>query len=314
MTPENELENDPENEILNDFLNGVQNDLENEGNRISDGKNAEENENPFLENAEKMSVENDSKMDVENADEMEDNFEDDQEDFEDEFDFPEDDFEDDPLDDAISGEAEEKPMDDLISEITGDSVKNLELLEELGELAMEKIDDSKAMLCSAISGESPARYASDKKLNKALLKAFANYLRSNNVKAPSPLGSLLLVLAMWGLPTLGAAFFHRSQAKKAAKKQAAKKVKEAAEDIEDVEIEGESQSDTPDKLDYTHLKEYQENRRLFDIHKETGCYNRTPKGQFCKTSLAKEQPSPEIQEMLSEGLTNAAIRERIYNE
>lgn len=319
MTPENELENDPENEILNDFLNGVQNDLENEGNRISDGKNAEENENPFLENAEKMSVENDSKMDVENADEMEDDFEDDQEgfedDFEDEFDFPEDDFEDDPLDDAISGEAEEKPMDDLISEITGDSVKNLELLEELGELAMEKIDDSKAMLCSAISGESPARYASDKKLNKALLKAFANYLRSNNVKAPSPLGSLLLVLAMWGLPTLGAAFFHRSQAKKAAKKQAAKKVKEAAEDIEDIEIEGEAKSDTPETaVDYSHLKEYQENRRMFTVHKTKGVYNRAPNGDFARISLASEKPSPEIQQMLEDGLTCAAIRERIYNE
>lgn len=346
MPPENELENDPEN----DFVNGEENDLENEGNRLSDEKNAEENENAFLENdseinvenAEEMNVENDSETDEElegyflDPDDFEDNFEDELEedsedeevedefDFpedespskleteEDEFDFPEEDEEEDPLDDAISGGSEDTGVDELLSDLTGDSVKNLELLEELGELAMEKIDDSKAMLCSAISGESPARYASDKKLNKALLKAFANYLRSSNVKKPSPLGSLLLVLAMWGLPTLGAAFFHRSKAKKAA----VKKAKEAGDSIiEDIEIEGEAQSDSEEGvLDYTNLKEYQENRRIFTVHKESGCYNRTAKGQFCKTSLSDEKPSPEIQRMLDEELTSAAIRERIYNE
>lgn len=313
MTPENDLEN----EVVNDFVNGRENELENDGNRISDVNNAGENENAFSENEDKMDVENASTMDEEIDEELDEDFPlDEEEDLdEEEFEFPEDDFpEEDPLDDAINGDPEEQPIDEVLSDLTGDSVKNLELLEELGELAMEKIDDSKAILCSAISGESPARYASDKKLNKALLKAFANYLRSNHVKTPSPLGSLLLVLAMWGLPTLGAAFYDRSKAKKAAKKRAAKKAKETAEDIEDIEIEGEAQSDTSDKFDYTHLKEYQENRRLFDIHKETGCYNRTPKGQFCKTSLATEKPSPEIQRMLDEAWTNAEIRKELYNE
>jgi hypothetical protein len=341
MPPENELENDPENDFVNE--------LENEGNRLSDEKNAGENENAFLENDSEMNVENAEKMNVENDseiegelegyfldpddfespseletgnEELESIFEDDLEDEletggeEDEFDFPEEDEEEDPLDDAISGDSEDTGVDELLSDLTGDSVKNLELLEELGELAMEKIDDSKAMLCSAISGESPARYASDKKLNKALLKAFANYLRSSNVKKPSPLGSLLLVLAMWGLPTLGAAFFHRSKAKKAAKKQAVKKAKAAGDSIiEDIEIEGEAQSDSEEGIfDYTNLKEYQENRQMFTVHKTSGCYNRTPKGQFARITLASEKPSPEIQRMLDEELTSAAIRERIYNE
>jgi hypothetical protein len=343
MPPENELENDPEN----DFVNELENELENEGNRLSDEKNAGENENAFLENDSEMNVENAEKMNVENDSEIEgelegyfldpDDFEDqleersedeeledefdfpeDEEDIEedDEFDFPEDEEEEDSLDDAISGGSEDTGVDELLSDLTGDSVKNLELLEELGELAMEKIDDSKAMLCSAISGESPARYASDKKLNKALLKAFANYLRSSNVKKPSPLGSLLLVLAMWGLPTLGAAFFHRSKAKKAAKKQAVKKAKAAGDSIvEDIEIEGEAQSDSEEGIfDYTNLKEHQENRQMFTVHKTSGCYNRTPKGQFARITLASEKPSPEIQRMLDEELTSAAIRERIYNE
>ena len=339
MPPENELENTSENELVNDFVNGEENDLENEGNRLSDEKNAAGNENAFLENDSEMNAENAEKMNGENTDEREeelegyfldpDDFEDqleegtEEEGLEDEFDFPEgdefefpEDEEEDPLDDAINGGSEETAVDDLLSEITGDSVKNLELLEELGELAMEKIDDSKAMICSAISGESPARYASDKRLNKALLKAFANYMRSNNVKKPSPLGSLLLVLAMWGLPSLGAAFFHRNKAKKAAKKQALKKAKEVGDSIvEDLEIEGEAQSDNPEtSFDYTQLKEYQENRRIFTVHKESGCYNRTAKGQFCKTSLSDEKPSPLIQRMLDEGLTSADIRERIYNE
>lgn len=313
------LENEEENEVLNDFVNGEENDLENDGNRISDEKNAAENEKAFLENDPETTVENAEEIDEELDEEFPIEEEEDLE--EDEFDFPEDEedynsLDEDPLDEAINGAPEDTPVDDLFSEITGDSVKNLELLEELGELAIEKIDDSKAMLCSAISGESPARYASDKKLNKALLKAFANYLRSNNVKAPSPLGSFLLVLAMWGLPTLGAAFFDRNKAKKAAKKQAIKKAKEAAESIvEDIEIEGEAQSDHSEpSFDYTSLKEHQENRRIFTVHKESGCYNRTPKGQFCKTSLANEKPSPVIQQMLDEGLNSAQIREYLYNE
>lgn len=320
MPPKNEEENALENEAVNDFVNGEENDVENEGNRISDEINAGENENAFSENEDEMDVENAEEMD----EELEGDFpieedEDLEEEEEDEFDFPDEDedynaLDDDVLDDAIGGEEEDKTIDEVFSDVTGDSVKNLELLEELGELAIEKLDDSKAMLCSAISGESPARYASDKKLNKALLKAFVNYLRSNNVKTPSPLNALLLVLLMWGLPTLGAAFFHRSKAKKAAKKRAAKKAERTESIIEDLEIEGEAQSDSIQEIDYTNLKEYQEGRRLFTVHKETGLYNRTPKGQFCKTSLANEKPSPVIQRMLDEGLASAEIREIIYNE
>ena len=321
MTDKNDLENASENEVVNNFVNGLENEVENAKNCISDVENALEKEQTFSENAATMDVENAPTMDEELEEKLDEEFPlEEEEDWEeneaaDAFDFPNDELEEqDPLDEAINGEPEEKPIDEVIGDLTGDSVKNLELLEELGEIAMEKIDDSKAMLCSAISGESPARYASDKKLNKALLRAFANYMRSNQVKTPSPLGSLLLVLAMWGLPTLGAAFYDRNKAKKAIKKQAAQKAKKTAEGIEDLEIEGEAQSDTPNQLDYTHLKEYQENRRLFDIHKETGCYNRTPKGQFCKTSLATEKPSPEIQQMLDQGWSNVEIRAALYNE
>lgn len=318
MPEKNDLENGEENEVLNNFVNGVENEEENAGNHVFDAKNAGENENPFSENDPEMSVENEEKMNVENGQEIEDNFSANLENG-DPFDFPEEeepfDFpKEDPLDEAINSDPEDKPIDEIIEDLTGGSVKNLEVLEELGSLAMEKIDDSKAMLCSAISGESPANYTSDKKLNKALVNAFVNYFRSNNVKAPSPFGTLMLALAMWGLPSLGSAFFHRKKAQKIAKQQAVQKAKESKEDIEDLEIEGEAQSDRPANLDYSQLKEYQENRRIFTIHKESGCYNRTPKGQFCKTSLATEKPSPEIQAMLDEGLSSAEIRERLYQE
>jgi len=139
MPPENELKNGPENDLKNE----LENDLENEGNRLSDEKNAGENENAFLENDSEMNVENAKKMTVENASEMEGEMEGyflDPDDFEDElekssedeleednleeeeFDFPEDEEgfkdEEDPLDHAINGEAEDQPVDELLSELT----------------------------------------------------------------------------------------------------------------------------------------------------------------------------------------------------
>ncbi|BDS12335.1 hypothetical protein [Aureispira anguillae] len=325
----NPSENASENELENALENDSENGLENAKKCVFERKNAEKTESEFIENERGQHVENAEKMNVEptaeNGEGISDDYapeekeeieedlafetEEDQEtedwEFPNEDEEEEEEEEEDVLDQSIPEGGEDKPIDELISEVTGDSVKNLETLRTLGDLVMEKLDDSKAMICSAISGQPAANYTSDKRLNKALLNAFINYFNSTEVKAPTPMGTLLIALALWGMPTLGAAYFHRLQAKRLQKRKA------AGEEIEEEVVEAETQSDSED---YSQLKEYKENRRTFSVHKETGCYNRTPKGQFCRTSVADEKPSPAIQKMLDQGYDNTKIRELLYGE
>lgn len=325
----NASENASENELENALENEVENTLENAEKCVFDHKNTEKMENehlkndrePPLENDRNSTLENDPETTVEIEEEMDSEMEDDlgenmgdawqEEDYqeheeetedleEDTWGFPDEEENADPLDESVEQDAEqEKNMEDIYSEVTGDSAKNNELLLGLGDLVMEKLDNSKALICSAISGKDPANYTSDKRLNKALLKAFVNYLNSQELKAPSPFGTLLFALAIWGLPTLGAAYFHRIQSKKAGN--------DLVEDL--IEVEAEAQSDGED---YSQTKEFKDNRRVFTIHKETGCYNRTPDGKFCRTSVATEKPSPAIQKLLDQDLDSAAIRELLY--
>lgn len=249
---------------------------------------------------------------------------------EDEFDFPEDDFEEEEEDDDVLGSYAEdelngtKSVEEVVNNATGDSAKNLDALKDLGELVIDFLDDSKAQVCSAISGQPSSQYASGQKLNKALLKAFVAYMDSQEVRAPTPLGTLLLTLALWGLPALGTAYFHRRKAKKAKKQQTkeaihqevnSEELESKSESDEDNVPVGEAKSDTPDSetsIDYTQTKEYKDKRRMFDLHANTGCYSRDLTGKFAKTSLAGEKPSSELQALIDQGFDNTKIRSIIY--
>lgn len=358
MPEENEEKTTADNGVVNAFVNAADNEslnaAETARNHADTVENAAEIENEPLvntvDNAADNAVDNEYSMPVEqeeNAEDIEDEFEADLEDedeefeedvsedleeeeLEDEFDFPEDDFEEEEEedDDVLGSYAEDesngtKSVEEVVNNATGDSAKNLDALKDLGELVIDFLDDSKAQVCSAISGQPSSQYASGQKLNKALLKAFVAYMDSQEVKAPTPLGTLLLTLALWGLPALGTAYFHRRKAKKAKKQQAKEAIHQEAnleelesEELEEEEVsEGEAKSDTPDSetnVDYTQTKEYKDKRRMFDLHANTGCYSRDLTGKFAKTSLAGEKPSSELQALIDQNFDNAKIRSIIY--
>jgi len=353
MPEENEEKTKVDNELVNAFVNAADNESLNVGetdkNHAGTVKNAAEIENEHLVNASDNAVDNESSMPVEqeeNAvdpdeefeeelesekeeeedDEVSEDLEDEEfEEEDDEFDFPEED--DDVLGSYAEDESSEtKSVEEVVNNATGDSAKNLDALKDLGELVIDFLDDSKAQVCSAISGQPSSQYASGQKLNKALLKAFVAYMDSQEVKAPTPLGTLLLTLALWGLPALGTAYFHRRKAQKAKKQQAKEAIhqeenseespSELETEKEEEEVsEGEAKSDMPDpgtSVDYTQTKEYKDKRRMFDLHANTGCYSRDLTGKFAKTSLAGEKPSSELQALINQDSDNAKIRSIIY--
>lgn len=340
MDEENEEETITNNAVVNEFVNGSDNAVEAEENHADTVENAAETENSISDNAVESTVDNESTMPVEEEEndvefpdeleadleeEIEDDLEEDYEEEsndedwdedEDEFDFPEDEEDEDILGSYSEDEqSDQQPLSEAINDATNDSAKNLDTLKDLGELVIDFLDDSKAQLCSAISGQAPSQYASGQKLNKALLKAFVAYMDSQEVKAPTPLGTLLLTLALWGLPALGTAYFHRKKAQKARKKKAQEAaVQEIEQEEEEQEVPGEAKSDTPtsESIDYTQTKEYKDKRRLFDLHAKTGCYSRDLTGRFAKSSLAGEKPSTELQALLDQGFDNVKIRSILY--
>lgn len=353
MPEENEEKTRVDNELVNAFVNAADNESlnasETDKNHAGTVKNAAEIENEHLVNASDNAVDNESSMPVEqeeNAVDPDGEFEEElesekeeeedevsedleEEEFEeedDEFDFPEEEEEDDVLGSYAEDESSEtKSVEEVVNNATGDSAKNLDALKDLGELVIDFLDDSKAQVCSAISGQPSSQYASGQKLNKALLKAFVAYMDSQEVKAPTPLGTLLLTLALWGLPALGTAYFHRRKAQKAKKQQVKEAIHQAAnleeseseleESGEEEVSEGEAKSDTPDtetNIVYTQTKEYKDKRRMFDLHANTGCYSRDLTGKFAKTSLAGEKPSSELQALIDQDFDNAKIRSIIY--
>jgi hypothetical protein len=332
------VDNPVVNAFLNDSDNGSDNAAEIEENSLDNEKNDAEEENEPLESAADNTVDNESTLHGEQEEnteeldeELEEEFEDefpedgegspDEEEEEDNFDFPddEDDYEDED-EDILENYAEEeddgeKRIEDVVNDATGDSAKNIEALKDLGELAIDFLDDTKAQLCSAISGQASSQYASGKKLNKALLKAFVAYMNSQDVKAPSPAGTLLLTLALWGLPALGTAYFHRKQVQKANKKKAKEQINQGTEKETEEEVRGESKSDGPkeqEPVNYKETKECKDKRRMFDLHASTGCYSRDLSGKFAKASLAGEKPSPELQELIDKGCDNVKIRSILY--
>jgi hypothetical protein len=288
----NEVLNDDVNESLND--NKMPDSLENAGFNGNDD---------FPKDALNGSL---NEFDI--ADSMSDNEEEDWDgidDFEDDFEEEEplDESDDNPLDDFIQEPIPTNPVEE-VKKATGDSPKNLQNLAELGEMALDLADMWKAQLCSAIGGQYPAEYTSDQKAKKALIAAFKEYLSSQEIKAPTPFATLMIALAMWGLPSFGTAFWHKYQLKKMEK-----------------EVSGDKQADTEpladmqtDVKDYSPLNEFKENRRLFTLHKTKGTYNRTPNGTFSGIDVSEEMPSPEIQELIDQGLKCREIRTIIYGE
>jgi hypothetical protein len=209
----------------------------------------------------------------------------------------------DPLSNFKDEEPEEPTtttLGDIKEPITGNSPKNLENIEKLANILLNGADVLKAQLCSKISGEHIAEYLADDDIKTTLIEAIKEYLATQEIKAPTPFGTLLMALAMWTLPPLGVAVWDKYQVSKNTAKQ-----KKTSTNLnqEEQEVEGEQ------KTDYSHLKEYQEKRKIFSLAKTKGTYNRTPKGTFIKVEHANEEPSPIVKEWIDEGLTNKQIKE-----
>lgn len=227
----------------------------------------------------------------------------------------------DPLWDMLE-EASSTTVEEQFEQSLGDSSKSLDTLVILGEMAMDFLDNSKAQLCSAISGQEAALYASDKKAKKALIEATKNYVQEIGVKKPSPTQTFLIAVGMWIIPSLSLAGFQRFQLSREAKKNTpgknSPKVKEAAPQTAPQETDipepiEEQSLEVPAVVDYTSTKEYQSKRRLFDRHAK-GTYRHLSNGTYANVDLATEFPSTELLVLLDEGHNNAEIRAILYEE
>ena len=227
----------------------------------------------------------------------------------------------DPLDGEPIIEIEEDPLDHYVQEppktnpveefkkATGESAKNLKNLADLGEIAFTYIDLAKAQLCSSISGQHVAEYTTDEKAKKVLISSVQEFLSTQEIKAPTPLMTLLLAVGTWAAAGFGAAFWHKYQIKQMeAKTEPTPEQVTQEESLEEYQEQGEPSSD------FSHLKEYQDERKLFAIHKTTGTYKHLPNNNYCAIDIADEFPSPEILELIEQNKTNPEIRAIIYGE
>lgn len=205
-----------------------------------------------------------------------------------------------PLNDFIEQPSTTAKPEEKIKQVNGDSKKNLDNLATLGKMGLDMLDAWKSQLCSAIGGDHPAEYTSEEKHKEALLAAFQEYLRSQEFKAPTPFGTLMIALAIWGLPSISMAFMQKYEFLPSARSEQKKREAE--------------QATAEAKTDYSHLKEFKEGRRLFTIHKTKGTYNRSPKGTFSAIDVSDEYPSPEIQALIDQGKTSPEIRTLLYGE
>ncbi|WMX15294.1 hypothetical protein [Aureispira sp. CCB-E] len=213
----------------------------------------------------------------------------------------------DPLNDFKDEEPDEPStttIGDIKEPITGNSPKNLENIEKLANILLNGADVLKAQLCSKISGEHIAEYLADDDIKSTLIEAIKEYLATQEIKAPTPFGTLLMALAMWTLPPLGVAVWDKYQVNK----------KTAVNKKTSTNLNEEQQAAGEHKTDYSHLKEYQDRRKIFSLAKTKGTYNRTPKGTFIKVEHANEEPSPIVRQWIEEGLTNKQIKERLGYE
>lgn len=312
----NQEENALQNESQSDIQNGMENELQNTTQNVSKmPENASntpiEQEKEVLDNGVENEEENATENDFEKKEEIEEELADndqnsdtiDIEDEEPEEPIPQ---ADDPLQ-KMREEPAPSTVGEQVKKATGDSPKNRKTLHNISEVIFEEADIFKAQICSALSGEHTSLYVANQERKKIVIDAVAEWLNMQEVKAPSPFGTLILALGVWLLPSLGTAFYQKYKLK------AAQKTTPTVVQPKPATADGEAApKDEPQAPPYAHLKEYQENRRAFSIHKTKGVYNKLPNGTFCPIATAEEFPSPEIQAMLDEGLTSAQIREKIY--
>ncbi|WP_052595742.1 hypothetical protein [Aureispira sp. CCB-QB1] len=189
------------------------------------------------------------------------------------------------------------------------SEKNSKNIERLGAKFLDKADFFKASLCSKLSGQHMAEYVADDEMKAILIDCIKEYLATKEVSELSPFGALMAALAMWTLPPLGIALLDRFQLKKEEKQKTSTNLNQAATEtttVEAVEVEDEVQGEA--QTDYSHLKEFQEKRKVFSVNAD-GKYNRVPNGKtYIKVDIADEFPSPEIQEWLEQGKKDREIR------
>ena len=184
------------------------------------------------------------------------------------------------------------------------SPKNLKNIEKLGKVALARVDVMKAKACANLSGQHMAEYLADEEMMDALLDAIKEYINSMEYKAPTPFGTLIITVLLWGVPSFGLALWHKYSMPKPAQTPG------PAQETTSTNFN----QDAPNKSDYSHLKEFQDGRKVFATNKQKGTYNTTANGTFVKVEHADEYPAPIILQWLNEGLTNKEIREKLYGK
>lgn len=277
-SPQNEVQNAFENEdedLENDLDNEQLNDLEEEENAAELEDNANSSSDDYAEDEDPLNQYIQKKPKKQKEPNVEE--------------------EEDEEPSSVSTESAEPTMDD-------ETVKeNLKNLADLGEMALDIANEWKADLCSAWSGQPAEKYLSKEKHNKALIAAIRVYFSSKQVTAPSPFWVLIIAILAWGAPAITLAAWHKYQIKK--KERETKAINEST-----------ATQKTDNKNDFSHLKEFKEKRRLFNLHKSKGTYSYKPDNSFWKIDEADEEPSPEIMEMINAGKKNTEIRELLYGE
>lgn len=216
----------------------------------------------------------------------------------------------DPMGNFVHQEPPTNPVDEL-KKATGDSSKNLKNLADLGEIIFTYVDLAKAQLCSSISGQHVAHYTADEKAKKVLLNAVQEYLNTRAIQAPSPTLTLMMAVTTWAGASLGAAIWHRHQVKQM--KQPAAPNPSSTPPMDSPPAE-QATDISPQAPDYSHLKEVQDGRKLFSIHKTTGAYKHLADNTYCALDVADEFPSPEIKALLEQHKSNPEIRAILYGE
>lgn len=225
---------------------------------------------------------------------------------------------DDMLDFGEPVSKKDDPLNNVKQEPTTTVAKEIEKIKKVGkrsasiwkrisDTGFKEMDTIKAQLCAKISGRHAAHYVSDDSMRDILIDALMDYFEEVDIAKPTPGQTLLVALAMWiGLPVLDAGrhrFFDEQQ-----KLEEETPVAPTPQETPVVPI------NKPKAIDYSQTKEYKDNRRSFKLHATNGCYNSLPNGTFCKISVADEKPSPEVQALIDQGLTNPEIRKIIYGE
>jgi hypothetical protein len=193
-------ENDPENTIQNENHNEVQNVIENAPKTSENALNTPiESQEGIIQNEVQNDSENEEQNDLENHIQIteEQTLENDNPDTESLSNNIELDEELPPIpegEDPLQKMREEPTpttVGDQVKKATGDSPKNLQNLSDMSHIIFEEMDLFKAQICSALSGNHPSTYLADKTRKKVVVAAVSEYLSSQEIKAPTPFGTLL---------------------------------------------------------------------------------------------------------------------------